>query len=38
MARWLGLAADWLHPIYEHIHTGVMAEGYVQIDEPSVAR
>jgi transposase len=38
MARWLGLAADWLRPIYEHIHTGVMAGGYVQIDEPSVAR
>ncbi len=38
MARWLGLAADWLRPIYEHIHTGVMAGGYVPIDEPSVAR
>ena len=37
-ARWLGLAADWLRPIYEQIHTGVMAGGYVQIDEPSVAR
>jgi len=31
-ARWLGLAADWLRPIYEHIRTGVMAGGYVQID------
>ncbi len=38
MARWIGLAADWLRPIYEHIHTGVMAGGYVQIDEPSRAR
>jgi transposase len=38
MARWIGLAADWLRPIYEHIHTGVMAGGYVQIDEPSGAR
>jgi transposase len=36
MARWLGLAADWLRPIYEHIHTGVMAGGYVQIDETPV--
>jgi len=36
MARWLGPAADWLRPIYEHIHTGVMAGGYVQIDETPV--
>jgi transposase len=33
MARWLGLAADWLRPIYGDIRTGVMAGGYVQIDE-----
>ncbi len=38
MARWIGLAADWLRLIYGHIHTGVMAGGYVQIDEPSGAR
>lgn len=36
MARWLGLAADWLTPLYEHIRTGVMAGGYVQIDETPV--
>ena len=36
MARWLGLAADWLRPIYEQIHTGVMAGGYVQIDETPI--
>jgi transposase len=36
MARWIGLAADWLRPVYEHIHTGVMAGGYVQIDETPV--
>jgi transposase len=36
MARWLGLASDWLRPLYEHIHTGVMAGGYVQIDETPV--
>jgi transposase len=36
MARWLGWAADWLRPIYENIHTGVMAGGYVQIDETPV--
>jgi transposase len=38
LARWLGLAAHWLKPIYERIHTGVMAGGYVQTDEPSGAR
>ena len=33
LARWVGLAADWLHPIYEQIRTGVLADGYVQVDE-----
>ena len=33
MARWVGLAADWLRPIYEQIRTGVMGGGYVQVDE-----
>jgi transposase len=36
MARWLGLAADWLRPIYEEIRTGVMAESYLQIDETPI--
>jgi len=36
MARWIGLAADWLRTIYESIHTGVMAGGYVQVDETPV--
>ena len=36
MARWMGLAADWLRPIYEQIRTGVMAGGYLQIDETRV--
>jgi len=36
MARWLGLAADWLKPIYEHIRSGVMAGGYVQMDETPI--
>jgi hypothetical protein len=30
------LAADWLKPIYDHIRTGVMAGGYVQIDETPI--
>ena len=36
LARWVGLAADWLKPIYEHIRTGVLAGGYVQIDETPI--
>ncbi len=30
---WVELAADWLRPIYDAIRTGVMAGGYVQVDE-----
>ncbi len=36
LARWVALAADWLKPIYENIRTGVMAGGYVQVDETPV--
>ncbi|HWI56371.1 MAG TPA: IS66 family transposase, partial [Bacillota bacterium] len=36
MTRWVALAADWLTPIYEHICTGVLAGGYVQMDETPV--
>jgi transposase len=36
LARWVGLAADWLKPIYEQIRTGVMAGGYVQVDETPI--
>ena len=32
----MGLATDWLRPIYEHIRTGVMAGGYLQIDETPI--
>ncbi|HTI98977.1 MAG TPA: IS66 family transposase [Dongiaceae bacterium] len=37
LARWVELAADWLQPIYEQIRTGVLAGGYVQVDETPVA-
>lgn len=37
LARWVALAADWLQPIYEAIRTGVMAGGYVQVDETPIA-
>ena len=36
MAEWIGLAADWLKPIYEHIRTKVLSRGYVQVDETPV--
>jgi transposase len=36
MARWVGLAADWLKPIYEEIRKGVFEKGYVQVDETSI--
>jgi transposase len=36
LARWIELAADWLRPIYDEIRTGVMAGGYVQIDETPI--
>ena len=36
LARWVTLAADWLKPIYEQIRTGVMAGGYVQVDETPI--
>jgi transposase len=36
MARWMDLVADWLRPIYELIRSGVMAGGYVQIDESPI--
>lgn len=36
LARWVGLAAEWLKPIYEQIRTGVMSGGYVQVDETPV--
>ncbi len=36
LARWVELAAEWLQPIYEQIRTGVLAGGYVQVDETPV--
>ena len=36
LARWVELAAHWLTPVYEQIKTGVMAGGYVQLDETPV--
>ena len=36
LVRWVELAAQWLQPIYEQIRTGVLAGGYVQVDETPV--
>jgi hypothetical protein len=36
LARWVELAADWLQPVYQAIRTGVMAGGYVQVDETPI--
>jgi len=36
LAGWVELAADWLQLVYEHIRTGVLAGGYVQVDETPV--
>lgn len=36
LARWIGLCAEWLRPIYENIRTGVMGGGYVQVDETPI--
>ena len=36
LVRWVELAADWLQPIYEHIRTGVLGGGYVQVDETPI--
>ena len=36
LARWVALVADWLKPVYEQIRTGVLAGGYVQVDETPI--
>jgi transposase len=36
MARWMGMAADWLQLIYADIKKGVLAGSYVQVDETPI--
>lgn len=36
LARWVELAADWLQPLYQALRSGVLAGGYVQVDETPV--
>lgn len=37
MARWMGLCAEWLRPIYDIMAKEVLSGGYVQIDETPVS-
>ena len=37
LARWVELAAQWLRPVYQQIKNGVLAGGYVQLDETPVS-
>lgn len=37
LARWVELVAQWLTPVYQQIKTGVMAGGYVQLDETPIS-
>jgi transposase len=36
LADWVGLAAEWLRPIYQEIKKGLLEEGYLQIDETPI--
>ena len=36
MAEWVGLAAEWLQPIYNLIRNEVFGHGYVQVDETPI--
>jgi len=36
MAEWMGLAADWLKPVYRQIREEVLEGGYLQIDETPI--
>jgi hypothetical protein len=36
LARWVELISQWLRPIHQQIKTGVMAGGYVQLDETPI--
>ncbi len=36
MARWMGLAAEWLKPVYEAVRSVLVAQGYLQVDETPI--
>lgn len=36
MCDWVGVVADWLTPIYNHIREELRASAYLQVDETPV--
>lgn len=36
MCDWVGVVAEWLKPVYNHIREGLLEGGYLQIDETPV--
>jgi transposase len=36
MSDWIALTADWLEPIYRHMHRALLAGGYIQADETPI--
>lgn len=36
MARWIGMAADWLAPVYREIQSNLFSKGYIQVDETPI--
>ncbi|MEI6562464.1 MAG: IS66 family transposase [Verrucomicrobiota bacterium] len=36
LADWVLLAADWLRPVYQEIKKGLLARGYLQVDETPI--
>lgn len=35
-ARWMGLCAQWLNPVYQQIKSGIMRGNYIQVDETPI--
>jgi transposase len=35
-ARWMGLCAQWLYPIYQQIKSSIMNGSYIQVDETPI--
>ena len=33
MAEWVRIASQWLEPIYQGMHGGLLQSGYVQLDD-----
>ena len=35
-ARWMGLCAEWLYPLYQQIKSTIMNGSYIQVDETPI--